>query len=85
MSLELALLLGFVFGFVVGHFVAVPVGALGWGGWLYYDDHQHPERPRLEGTLDRDLPIILIAVVAAAILAGVALRWGVRYLMQRRY
>ena len=84
MSFELALLLGFVFGFVAGHFIAVPVGAIAWGGWLYYDDHQHPERPRLEGTLHRDLPIVLIAMVAVAILAGVALRWGVRYVMQRR-
>jgi hypothetical protein len=84
MNFGLVLLLSFVFGFVVGHFVAVPVGAMAWGGWLYYDDHQHPHRPRLEGTLDRDLPIVSIAMVAVAILAGYALRWGVRYAMQRR-
>ncbi len=50
MSLALAVSLGFLFGFVVGHFVAVPVGSMAWGGWLYYDHQQHP-RPPLEDNL----------------------------------
>jgi hypothetical protein len=72
------LLIGAAFGFVVGHWVAVPAGAGAWAGWLYYDDSQHPERPRLEGNLDSQLPILLIGLMVAAIAAGVVVRWALR-------
>jgi hypothetical protein len=82
--LWLAVLLGFLFGFAVGHFVAVPVGGLAWGGWLYYDDRRHPQRPELEGDLGTFVVIVYVGTVTAAILFGVVLRWGLRYVMQRR-
>jgi hypothetical protein len=82
--LWLAVVLGFLFGFAIGHLVAVPVGGLAWGGWLYYNDHEHPERPELEDDLGTFVVIVYVGMVTAAILFGVALRYGLRYVMLRR-